>query len=54
MEPSWLASRHLIFKSELVFPGQLVGMKLAVVPNKPMGFPTKNDHFGVWNGGTSI
>ena len=23
-------------------------------PNKPMGFPTKNDHFGVWNGGTPI
>ena len=23
-------------------------------PNKPMGFPTKNDHFGVWNGGTTI
>ena len=19
-------------------------------PNKPMGFPTKHDHFGVWNG----
>ena len=23
-------------------------------PNKPMGFSTKNDHFGVWNGGTPI
>ena len=23
-------------------------------PNWPMGFPTKNDHFGVWNGGTTI
>ena len=23
-------------------------------PNKPMGFPTRNDHFGVWNGGTPI
>ena len=22
-----------------------------MVPNKPMGFPIKNDHFGVWNGG---
>ena len=21
-------------------------------PNKPMGFPTKNDHFEVWNGET--
>ena len=20
-------------------------------PNKPIGFPIKNDHFGVWNGG---
>ena len=25
-----------------------------VVPNKPMGFPTKNDHFGVWNGGSDL
>ena len=24
------------------------------LPNKPMGFPTKNGHFGVWNGGTII
>ena len=24
-----------------------------VVPNNH-GFPTKNDHFGVWNGGTPI
>ena len=24
-----------------------------VVPNNH-GFPTKNDHFGVWNGGTTI
>ena len=23
-------------------------------PNKPIGFPTKDDHFGVWNGGTTI
>ena len=23
-------------------------------PNKPMAFPTQNDHFGVWNADTSI
>ena len=28
--------------------------KMVGFPNKPMGFPTKNDHFGVWNGGTPI
>ena len=25
-----------------------------VVPNKHGVFPAKNDHFGVWNGGTTI
>ena len=28
--------------------------KMVGFPNKPMGFPAKNDHFGVWNGGTTI
>ena len=26
------------------------GFPKMVVPNKPMGFPTKNDHFGVFYG----
>ena len=26
-------------------------LKMAGFPNKPMDFPTKNDPFGVWNGG---
>ena len=25
--------------------------KMVGFPNKPMGFPTTRDHFGVWNGG---
>ena len=28
--------------------------KMVGFPNKPMGFPTKNDHFGVEIGGTTI
>ena len=36
------------WKNIWVFP-EMVGF-----PNKPMGFPTKNAHFEVWNGGTTI
>ena len=36
-------------------PGLGLGFpKMVGFPNKPMGFSTKNDHFGVWNGGTPI
>ena len=28
--------------------------KMVGFPNKPIGFPTKKDHFGVWNVGTTI
>jgi len=31
-----------------------VSKKWWVVPNKPMGFPTKHQHFGVEIGGTPI
>ena len=27
--------------------------KMVGFPNKPIGFPTKSDHFGVWIGGTT-
>ena len=29
-------------------------LKWWVYPTNPWGFPTKNHHFGVWNGGTNI
>ena len=31
-----------------------VNPKMVGKTNKPMGFPTKNDHFGVEIGGTTI
>ena len=31
-----------------------VSYKMVGFPNKPMGFPIKNDHFGVWNGDTTV
>ena len=34
--------------------GMGVEPKMVGFPNKPMGFPTKTDHFGVEIGGTTI
>ena len=31
-----------------------VFLKMVGFPQQPWGFPTKNDHLGVWNGGASI
>ena len=39
-------NRHRSSRLIWVFP-EMVGL-----PNKPIGFPTKNDHFGVEIGGT--
>ena len=46
----WSLEFNSVFLKETIrgFP------KMVVPYPTPIGFPTKNDHFGVWNGGTTI
>ena len=49
-----LSCNHLVFIRVYSGVEYIWGFPKMVVPNNPMGFPSKNDHFGVWNGGTTI
>ena len=45
------ASKFMVFS---IMPLQLGVSENGGFPQQPWGFPTTNDHFGVWNGGTTI